>query len=45
MVVGDMADSITGGQRTSVKKNMDAGFNYQFPQLDEALKNIYAEES
>jgi uncharacterized protein (TIGR01777 family) len=43
LVLGEMATALTSSERVSSKKITDAGFKFQFPQLDGALKNIYAE--
>lgn len=43
IILGEIAFSIIEGQRVSPKKIMDAGFSFHYPQLNEALKNIYAQ--
>ena len=45
LVLGEMASAVTQGQRVFCKKIMDAGFSFRFPQLDAALKDIYAQHS
>src|SRR5262249_23029241 len=42
LILGQMATAITDGQRASSKKISNAGFGFRFPQLGDALKNIYA---
>jgi len=43
LILGEMATALTASERASCKKVMDAGFRFQFPQLEGALKNIYPE--
>jgi uncharacterized protein (TIGR01777 family) len=43
LMLGEMATALTSSERASCKKIMDAGFRFQFPQLEGALKNIYPE--
>ena len=40
LIVGEMADILVGGNRVSSKKVEGAGFNFQYPTLDEALRNL-----
>ncbi|WP_425389971.1 TIGR01777 family oxidoreductase [Ekhidna sp.] len=40
LIVGEMADILIGGNRVSSKKVEEAGFNFQFAALDEALQNL-----
>ena len=42
IVLGELAAAVTQGQRVSCKKLTGAGFDFEFPQLNDALKNIYA---
>jgi uncharacterized protein len=42
LMLGEKSITVTGGQRGSSKKIQDAGFVFQFPNLKEALKEIYA---
>lgn len=39
-VLGEMADIVVNGSKVSSKKIMDAGFVFQFPELEEALKDL-----
>lgn len=41
LALGEMADTLLGGQRTSSMKAQDAGFTFKHPQLVPALKDIY----
>lgn len=41
LAMGEMADAILGGQRTSSMKIQDAGFTFQHPILVPALKDVY----
>ena len=40
LMLGEMAQIVLGGNRVSSKKIMEAGFEYKFPKLDEALKDL-----
>lgn len=40
LVMGEMAQMVLGGNRVSNQKIVQAGFTYQFPTLQEALKNL-----
>ena len=40
-LLGEKASIVLDGQRASSKKIMSTGFQFQFAQLNEALKNIY----
>lgn len=40
IVLGEMADMLLNGQRVIPKKILDAGFEFQFPILKEAIKDI-----
>lgn len=41
LVLGEMAEIVLGGSRVCNDKIHSSGFNYQFPELDTALKNIF----
>ncbi|HLG33341.1 MAG TPA: TIGR01777 family oxidoreductase [Bacteroidia bacterium] len=41
LILGEKAVTVTGGQRVSCKKILDAGFAFQFPALRNALEDIY----
>ncbi len=41
LAMGEMADAVLGGQRTSSIKIQEAGFSFKFPQVFPALKDIY----
>lgn len=43
IILGELETAITGSQRVSCQKITDAGFRFQYPELDEALRNIYSE--
>lgn len=40
LIVGEMAQMVLGGNRVSNEKILKAGFQYQFPTLQEALKDL-----
>ena len=40
LIVGEMADILVGGNRVSCKKVEDAGFNFQFGMLEDALQDL-----
>ncbi|MEQ8903717.1 TIGR01777 family oxidoreductase [Ekhidna sp.] len=40
LIVGEMSDILVGGNRVSSKKIEDAGFNFQFVALDDALQDL-----
>lgn len=40
LIVGEMADILVGGNKVSSKKVEDAGFNFQFVTLDDALHDL-----
>ena len=40
LIVGEMAVILLGGNRVSSKKIEDTGFNFRFPSLDSALKDL-----
>lgn len=40
LIVGEMADILVGGNCVSSKKIEDAGFNFQFATLDQALQDL-----
>jgi uncharacterized protein (TIGR01777 family) len=42
MAMGEMADAVLGGQRTSSMKAQDAGFSFKYPLLVPALREVYA---
>lgn len=42
LILGEKAITVTGGQRVSCKKILNAGFAFQFPSLPNALANIYS---
>ncbi|RZS95714.1 TIGR01777 family oxidoreductase [Cecembia calidifontis] len=41
LVLGEMAQMVLGGNRVSSKKIRDAGFEFRYPNLEEALEKIY----
>src|SRR5258706_3562675 len=45
LILGEMASAVTQGQRVSCKNNIEAGFKSQFPQMNEALKNHFGQNS
>ncbi|MEQ9402553.1 MAG: TIGR01777 family oxidoreductase [Cyclobacteriaceae bacterium] len=42
LLVGEMQVMLTGGNKVSSKKIEDTGFNFQYPSLDSALKELLA---
>ena len=42
LALGEMSTEVLSSHAVSAKKILDAGFNFQFPSLEAALKNIYA---
>ncbi len=38
--LGEMAKSVTGGNKVSCKKILDSGFRFQYPELGSALRNL-----
>jgi uncharacterized protein (TIGR01777 family) len=40
LVLGEFGEVLLEGQKVLPKKLMDLGFNFQFPSIDEALKNL-----
>lgn len=42
LALGEMSTEVLSSHAVSAKKILDAGFNLQFPSLENALKNIYA---
>jgi uncharacterized protein (TIGR01777 family) len=41
LVLGEMAQMVLGGNKVSAKKIRDAGFEFRYPTLEEALEKIY----
>ncbi|WP_084123392.1 TIGR01777 family oxidoreductase [Aquiflexum balticum] len=41
IVLGEMAQMVLGGNRVSANKILKAGFEFKYPELDEALEKIY----
>lgn len=41
LLLGEMAVIVTKGSRVSAIKTLDTGFNFQFPNLDEALGDLF----
>ncbi len=44
LIFGEMADTILDSTRVSADKLQDAGFEFQYPELSEALVNLIVEE-
>jgi NAD dependent epimerase/dehydratase family enzyme len=44
LVLGEMAAMVLGGNRVSSQKIQKAGFEFEFPELKGALRNIFFEE-
>jgi NAD dependent epimerase/dehydratase family enzyme len=42
LLFNDLADFITASQKVSPKKLIDAGYQFSFPGLEQALENIIA---
>jgi uncharacterized protein (TIGR01777 family) len=42
LMLGEMAAMVLGGNRVSSQKIQKAGFEFEFPELKEALKNIFS---
>jgi NAD dependent epimerase/dehydratase family enzyme len=40
IAIGEAAKVILYGQKVSVKKLLDSGYKFKFPNLEEALKNL-----
>ncbi|MCK5367568.1 MAG: DUF1731 domain-containing protein, partial [Cyclobacteriaceae bacterium] len=40
MVLGGLSSAITGGNKVSSKKIEEVGFNFQFPELSEAIRDL-----
>ena len=40
MVMGEMSTVVTDGSRVSNQKLIDAGFEFEFPKLQEALNDL-----
>ena len=45
LVLGEMAAMVLGGNRVSSQKIQKAGFEFEFPELKSALKDIFSEKS
>ena len=41
LVLGEMAQMVLGGNKVTAKKIRDAGFEFRYPSLEEALEKIY----
>ena len=44
LVLGEMAQRVLGGNKVSAKKIRDAGFEFRYPSLEEALDKIYSSD-
>ncbi len=42
LLLGEMADMLTGGQRAIPKRLTESGFKFRYPQADQALSKIFA---
>ncbi len=42
LILGDMSEMVLGGNRVSSQKIQKAGFRYEFPDLADALKDIFS---
>lgn len=42
LAMGEMSAAVLGSTKTSAQKIMDAGFSFDFPELEPALKDLYA---
>ena len=40
LVLGELSSAITGGNKVSSKKIEEVGFNFQFPELSEAIRDL-----
>lgn len=45
LVLGEMAAMVLGGNRVSSQKIQKAGFEFEFPELKEAIKEIFSKKS
>ncbi|MEQ8350265.1 MAG: TIGR01777 family oxidoreductase [Leptospiraceae bacterium] len=45
LMLGEMSEMILGGARISSEKIQKSGFEFEYPDLDLALKNLYAEKN
>jgi NAD dependent epimerase/dehydratase family enzyme len=43
LVLGEMSAMVLGGNRVSSQKIQKAGFEFEFPELKNALKNLFSE--
>jgi NAD dependent epimerase/dehydratase family enzyme len=41
LVLGEMVQMVLGGNRVSSKKIQDAGFKFKYPELEEAMREVY----
>jgi uncharacterized protein len=41
LVLGEMAQMVLGGNKVSAKKIQEAGFQFRYPNLEDALEKIY----
>jgi NAD dependent epimerase/dehydratase family enzyme len=41
LILGEMAMMVLGGNKVSSKKIQSAGFEFKYPELDEAMKGVY----
>jgi uncharacterized protein (TIGR01777 family) len=44
VALGEMADSITGGQKVMPSRALQAGFHFRYPEIDIAMRGIYGME-